>query len=161
MIYSYSVILLTVLSCTLAQYNVFYWKDCGDPTTRAAYTEDFHLTPDPLRFGQDAHYNATFVVLRDLPDDAIIGIELWRSLNVLGLYPVDVQVPCMVGSDCKVNLRHMVSAWRLACDFVRSNRNGDCDGPIVAQRYTHVGKGYIPGTNAVLAAVAQVNYHIL
>lgn len=40
--------------------NVFFWRDCGDPATRYATTENLTILPDPLRFGQDVNYFAVF-----------------------------------------------------------------------------------------------------
>ena len=126
------------------QQKLFLWRDCGD-SSKSAFVEKLDIYPDPLRFGQNAYWNFTLNVLRELPADTQIGITLWRTISIFGLYPLEVRLPCMFGSDCRTNLRHFIRH----CDLAK----GDCNKSLDIGRYTHVDQGFIPNNPLITAAV--------
>ncbi|KAI1309107.1 hypothetical protein HDE_00331 [Halotydeus destructor] len=144
------------LLASLAE-GVFEWSDCGDPTNRIATIDRLEVTPDPLILGQDVKVGVDFTVLRTLPNDAVLSLELWRSIGVL-----DVPLPpCTSNGRCKMHAYSVFRNWAMACDYIRSNRNGTCDEPLTPGKLT--GSNYIehvPVLNTIASMVAQGTYKL-
>ncbi|KAI1307556.1 hypothetical protein HDE_00702 [Halotydeus destructor] len=153
-----SVLLFAVIAIGEIDCGYFSWTDCGDPSTRTVEHERLTLTPDPLLFGRLVNIGGTFNILRTLPEDAMISLELWRSFSFFG-YPFDMRMPCVFGGDCKVNAYRLIQGWHVMCDFVRQAQNGTCYKLLTPGKYSADGiTERIPALNPLMTTFAAGTY---
>src|SRR5438270_2788914 len=74
----------------------FLWSDCG-LRNASVHFENVSLAPDPIHFAAPLRLGARLKVDVDVKTGARARLTVWRVVNVLWMWPMEVRLGCLSG----------------------------------------------------------------